>query len=169
MKRVIAIGLLTLSFQASIPAALGNPHLDLTPPPPFGTDPGPAVKQWIEYRAAGESNGLRPTIFFAPRRFKTGAAEYLILLPTSKYLMVEQYTRTILAHSDCVLPRAKPIPVNSLGVTVHAKKRTLSCVSEPTNSCPDVTGLLGIENIAWSAYARETIGLFSRSFGCKNR
>ena len=137
-------------------------------PPLFGTTPDSAVKNWIKYVVVGPQNSLLPIVLISPQIFETsGYPESLIVLPQSKYDLIDRFTHNRMSLSDCKSDKRQVAEWYSIEMSDHDNARTQKCVLPQASACRYLSGVLQLSGVDWSDAEHKPIDDLVRSIKCK--
>ena len=140
--------------------------------PPFnGTNPSKSVKHWIRLMVDGNVNHPLAMVMITTERFQTWR-EDLIVLPTSRFAIVERLATERIGQGDCVTS-PRDIPKEFLGAEhrlflfEHSDDRTLSCLfPRARTSCEFLAKLTGLPSVGMVNEDFQAIFSVADEIGC---
>ena len=130
----------------------------------FARNPG--VPHSISYEILGPRNHPFPVVYISTRHFRTILGEFLVVLPQARFDILSAHTRARLARPDC----PGEAPVTDVWYTVriseHDRKGTQACVLSQALACDDLSLVVHLAGIHWTAEELRPITDFMAAAKC---
>jgi hypothetical protein len=134
----------------------------------YGTMPSHSVKQWIRFIVLGNRNSPFPIIWISPQHFRTsGLPEFLIVLPRTKYSIVESYMQSRIGRSDCLRKEPQRPHWFTVEILAHSSDGNKICIIPQAPACRFLRHLLQLNRVDWTAAEAMPIEYLMDSIKCR--